>query len=82
MALPELEPDEHFEVLRENWDVVGLFLKCQTQWRTSVGGVTGFDYASVVSIAKLYKYKDLPSVIQDLQIMEIAAMAEMNKEKK
>tara|TARA_Y100000593_G_scaffold15097_1_gene29330 strand:+ start:2279 stop:2452 length:174 start_codon:yes stop_codon:yes gene_type:complete len=57
-------------------------LRCQTQWRTSVGGITGLDYASVVSIAKLYKYKDLPSVIEDLQIMEIAAMAEMNKEKK
>tara|TARA_Y100001963_G_scaffold151717_1_gene235109 strand:- start:2356 stop:2598 length:243 start_codon:yes stop_codon:yes gene_type:complete len=80
--LPEPEPEKDFEVWQENWDVVSLFLRCQTQWRTSVGGITGLDYASVVSIAKLYKYKDLPSVIEDLQIMEIAAMAEMNKEKK
>lgn len=80
--MPEPEPEKDFEVWQENWDVVSLFLRCQTQWRTSVGGVTGFDYASVVSIAKLYEYKDLPSVIEDLQIMEIAAMAEMNKEKK
>ena len=80
--MPEPEPEPDFEVWQENWDVVFLFLRCQTQWRTSTGGVTGLDYASVVSIAKLYKYKDLPSVIEDLQIMEIAAMAEMNKEKK
>ena len=80
--MPEPEPEKDFEVWQENWDVVSLFLRCQTQWRTSVGGITGLDYASVVSIAKLYKYKDLPSVIEDLQIMEIAAMAEMNKEKK
>ena len=47
-----------------------------------MGGVTGLDYASVISTAKLYSVEDLPSVFEDLQIMEITAIAEMNKEKK
>tara|TARA_R100000781_G_scaffold18913_1_gene14658 strand:+ start:1695 stop:1937 length:243 start_codon:yes stop_codon:yes gene_type:complete len=80
--LPEPEPEKDFEVWNENWSVVQLFLRCQTQWRTSIGGVTGLDYASVISTAKLYSVEDLPSVFEDLQIMEITAMAEMNKESK
>lgn len=82
VALPEAEPEKNFEVFSENWDVVSLFLRCQTQWRTSAGGVTGLCYADVIATAKLFEYDNLPSLLQDLQIMEITAMAEMNKEKK
>jgi hypothetical protein len=82
VALPEPEPQKPFEVWEENWPAVQLFLRCQTQWRTSTGGVTGLCYESVISTAKLYSVEDLPSVFEDLQIMEITAIAEMNKEKK
>jgi len=82
IALPEPEPEPDFEVLPENWDALTLFLKVQTQWRTTMGGVIGLDYASVISTAKLYEYENLGSVLQDLQVIEVAALAEMNKEKK
>jgi hypothetical protein len=82
VALPETEPKKDFEVFKENMPAVELFLRVQTQWRTSVGGVTGLDYASVISTAKLYSVEDLPSVLEDLQIMEATAMAEFNKETK
>ena len=82
VALPESEPEKKLEIFEENWPAVELFLRVQTQWRTSVGGVTGLDYASVISTAKLYKYRNLPSVIEDLQVMEATVLTEMNKEKK
>ena len=80
--MPESEPEKDLEIFKENWAAVELFLRVQTQWRTSVGGVTGLDYASVISTAKLYKYRNLPSVIEDLQVMEATVLTEMNKEKK
>jgi hypothetical protein len=82
VALPETEPQKDFEVFKENMPAVELFLRVQTQWRTSIGGVTGLDYASVISTAKLYKYRNLHSVLEDLQVMEVTAMAELNKETK
>ena len=80
--MPEPEPEKDFEVWKENWPAVELFLRCQTQWKTSLTGVTGLDYASVISTAKLYSVEDLPSVFEDLQIMELAAIDQINKESK
>ena len=82
ISLPEPEAEKDFEVWKENWPAVELFLRVQTQWRTSMAGVTGLDYASVVATAKLYSIEDLPSVFEDLQVMEVTAMADLNKEAK
>jgi hypothetical protein len=82
IALPEPEPELDFEVWKENWDVVGLFVRIGTQWRTSVGGVTGLDYSAVIAVINMYAYPEPQSLLEDLQVMEIAAMEEMNKEKK
>ena len=79
IALPEPEKEADFEVWPENEEAVLLFLRVQTQWRTSMAGVTGLDYASVVATAKLYSIEDLPSVFEDLQVMEITAMNLLNK---
>ena len=79
IALPEPEREADFEVWPKNEEAVLLFLRVQTQWRTSMAGVTGLDYASVVATAKLYSIEDLPSVFEDLQVMEITAMNLLNK---
>ena len=79
IALPEPEREADFEVWPENEEAVLLFLRVQTQWRTSMAGVTGLDYASIVATAKLYSIEDLPSVFEDLQVMEITAMNLLNK---
>ena len=82
IALPEQKPEKDFEVWEENWPSVELFLRVQTQWNTSVGGITGLNYAGVLAIMELYKYDDSIAVFEGLQIMEIKAMSLLNKEAK
>ena len=79
LVLPEVK-EEHFEVWEENWPAVEMFLRCQTQWRTTMSGVCGLDYTAVQWLFKLYEVKDPPAVLEDLQIMESAAMKILNKE--
>jgi len=78
--MPEKKVEKDFAVWPENWPAVELFLRCQTQWRTSVGGVTGFDYSSVLSLVNMYSYSK--ETFEDLQIMEVAAISYLNKERK
>lgn len=82
IALPDLPaaPDEDFDVWPENWPIIEMFLRVQTQWRTSMGGVIGLDYAAVAWVLKLYGIEDQRSLLEDLQVMEAAAMRVMNKQ--
>jgi hypothetical protein len=77
IALPE-QPANDFEVLEENWPVVEMFLRCQTQWRTTMSGILGLDYAAVAWLLKLYEVEDPRALLEDLQIMEAAAMMALN----
>ena len=79
MALPELEPDGDFEVWEKNWPVVEMFLRVQTQWRTTMSGVLGLDYTAVAWVLKLYAVEDQRSMLEDLQVMEAAAMTALNQ---
>ncbi|WP_226781834.1 DUF1799 domain-containing protein [Oceaniglobus trochenteri] len=69
-------PQAVFDVWPENWNAVGAFLACQTQWRVSVGmgggQWLGLDYPAVdVVIRRL----DLPpEVFGEIQEMEYAAL--------
>lgn len=59
-----------------------MFLRLQTQW--SVGGMGGFlglRYESVDFVFRTYKIKNKKEVLEGLQVMELAAMRELNKEK-
>ena len=75
--MPEKE-EKDFAVWPENWDALELFLRCQTQWRTSVGGVTGLDYSSVLGLVNMYAYSK--ETFEDLQIMEAKAIELLNKQ--
>lgn len=77
IALPE-QPANDFEVWEENWPVVEMFLRCQTQWRTTMSGILGLDYAAVAWLLKLYEVEDPRALLEDLQIMEAAAMMALN----
>ena len=68
-----------FEVWEENWAVVDMFLRLQTQWRTSMSGVIGLDYGAVEWVLRLYEVDDQRSMLEDLQVMEGAALALINK---
>jgi len=68
-----------FEVWEENWDTVLMFLRLQTQWNASMGGVTGLNYSSVEYLGRLYPVKDPVALFEGLQVMEIKALACLNK---
>ena len=70
---------EDFEAWPDNWPAVEMFLRCQTQWRTTMSGVCGLDYSAVEWLFRLYEVKDQQAVLQDLQIMEAAALKILNK---
>jgi len=58
-----------------------MFLRCQTQWRVGIGGIIGLDYTSVIEMIKLYLVEDTVAMLENLQIMEAAALQVINKEK-
>ena len=83
ITIPELEPEEDFLVLEENWAAIDLFLKVQTQWRVGgLGNVFGLCYSDVIETAKLYEIPNLAEVFKDLQVIEITVMSLLNKEGK
>ena len=79
LALPEPDALEDFEVWPDNWPAVEMFLRCQTQWRPTMSGVVGLDYTAVLAVFRLYEVEDQQAVLEDLQVMEAAAVKILNK---
>ena len=75
------EVDDNFYVYSRNWETVQMFLRCQTQWRVGVSGIIGLDYTSVIEMIKLYLVEDTVAMLENLQIMEAAALQALNKDK-
>lgn len=69
-----------FEVWPEHEDAVLLFLRSQTQWRTTSSGVMGLDYGAVFQIMDLYDVGDRRQTLEDLQVMESRARELINQE--
>lgn len=44
-----------------------------------MAGLLGLDYAAVEWVLKLYEIKDQRSMLEDLQVMEAAAIQVLNK---
>ena len=80
--LPDLPPPvaAEFEVHPDNWATVEMFLRLQTQWRSTINGVIGLDYSAVKWLFRLYEVQDQRSLLEDLQTMEVAAMQAINKQ--
>lgn len=74
--LNEASPEEDFPVLSENWDIVQLFMRLQTQWKyASSGTAIGLDYTSVDVVMRRLNIEDTDgSVFDGLQVMEFAAL--------
>lgn len=53
-----------------------------TQWRTTMGGVTGLDYSVLQMLFDLYDISNRKEVFEEIQIMEREGMRIYNKEKK
>ena len=62
-----------------------MFLRCQTQWNTTFGGVVGLIYEVLLldgGLFDLYHVDNRQEMLEGLQLMEIVAIKESNKEKK
>lgn len=54
-----------------------MFLRLGTQWRSGPRGVLGLDYRVVEWLLSLYPSDNPRALLDDLQIMEQAALAKM-----
>jgi hypothetical protein len=70
------------DVWEENWGIVMMFLRMSTQWHTSMAGMTGLNYPSLEWLCKLYSVKDPVAIFEGVQVMEMAALACMNANRK
>lgn len=68
-----------FGVWEENWQIVEMFLRMQTQWRIGFSGPTGLDYAPLEWLCKLYSVEDPAFLLEGLQLMEVTALSCFNK---
>lgn len=59
--------------------MVEMFLRVQTQWRTTMNGVLGLDYGALAWLFMMYAVNDQRALLEDLQVMEAAALAIINK---
>ena len=80
IVLPEEEtlPDE-CEVWDENWEIVMMFLRMQTQWNATMGGYSGLKYEVLRWLCDLYSVEDPRAMLEGIQVMESAALQELNK---
>ena len=71
--------------MEENWDIVMMFLRMNTQWSMSFGGVVGLKYEVLLlagGLFDLYNVENRLEMLEGLQFMESVALREINKEKK
>lgn len=56
-----------------------MFLRLQTQWNTVQGGYVGLKYESLHWLCSLYCIKDTVALFEGIQVMEAAALKELNR---
>ena len=77
--------EEHFEVWEENWETLVMFLRMQTQWTVTMGGYVGLKYEVLLGasgLMSLYDVSNPREMLEELQVMEAAALSELNKSDK
>ena len=77
-AMQKTSPTHDFEVLEENWQVVSMFMRLQTQWVPSMGGMIGLNYQSVEFLFRIEGVESQRDMLADLQVMEVAALDVIN----
>jgi hypothetical protein len=69
-------------VWEENWESLMMFLRMQTQWNVTMGGYIGLKYEVLLGaggLMSLYDIENPRELLEDIQTMEAAALAELNK---
>jgi len=73
---------QHYEVWEENWESLMMFLRMQTQWNVTMGGYVGLRYEVLLGaggLMSLYDIENPRELLEDIQVMEAAALVELNK---
>lgn len=78
IELPEPEP-QVFDVHPDAEDAIQWFFRVGTQWRVADGIRIGLDYGVVLSLLSLYQVDDPAALMEDLRVMEDAALIAMHK---
>lgn len=84
VAEEALELEEDFALWPDCVETFNLWRKVQTQWRAGgMGGATGLDYAGVQVVMNVHRIpkKRQADLLDLLQVMEIATLAEWAKKK-
>ena len=84
IRLPAAPPPDGatYEEWDENWETVLMFLRMQTQWNTTMAGYLGLKYDVLLmsgGLFDLYCIDDRAAMLEDLQVMESAALSELSK---
>jgi hypothetical protein len=74
------QKNDDFEVWSENWPFIEMFLRLQTQWRTSFGGLVGLDYSAARWLFELYSVEDRKEMLEALQVMEHTILSAKSEE--
>jgi hypothetical protein len=69
----------HFEVWDDNWDIVMMFMRLQTQWNVAMGGYVGLRYEALQWLCGLYSVEDTRAMLEGIQVMEAAALQVLNQ---
>jgi hypothetical protein len=68
---------QFFDIHPEAEKGIRMFLQCCTQWRVSDGRRIGLDYGVVLSLLSLEQEPNPREVLEDVQVMEDAALAKL-----
>lgn len=71
-----------FEVWEENWPVLQMFLRIQTQWNVHpMGGYVGMNYQSAEFAFKIYNVKNRREMLEGLQTIEFEVLKVVDETK-
>jgi len=62
-----------------------MFLRLQTQWSVTMGGYVGLKYEVLLGaggLMSLYDVDNPRELLEEIQVMEAAALSELNKQRK
>lgn len=76
------QKNDDFEVLQENWHIIEMWLRMQTQWRATHGVLIGLDYNVAKWLFDVYQVTDHKEMIEALMIMERTALEAINEERR
>lgn len=76
VIVPEPEA-QVFDLHPEAEEAIGWFFRICTQWRVSDGQRIGLDYGVILGLFSLYQVADPRALLEDLQVMEDAALAKI-----